>query len=274
MSDPKRQHWVPMLYLREFATPETDGENDPDVWLFHKDDGDPFKTSISNVAVQSFFYSTLSEAAGRDFNAEHKLRDLENAVGPVWKRFAKQFVDLDDTVVRKGIGLFIATLFHRNPQRIDDHVELTNQLTEPGRSESVAQPETTRGTHKDGFVHTLLTESGPTAEELIKKRWAVIVSDAPVFATSDNPVMVLHEDLFLRGLGFFGADILVPISPTRMMILDDRHNEGNHYYKLHIETLGAFHGIVLRYALRFMISSRPSDEILAELNTLTEQLDK
>ena len=32
MSDPKRQHWVPTLYLREFATPETDGEDDPDVW--------------------------------------------------------------------------------------------------------------------------------------------------------------------------------------------------------------------------------------------------
>ncbi len=139
---------------------------------------------------------------------------------------------------------------------------------------AVVQRRTTRETHKDGFVYTLLSESGPTAEELIKKRWAVIVSDAPVFATSDNPVMVLHEDLLLRGLGFFGGDILVPISPTRMMMLDDRHNEGNHYYRLHIETLGAFHGIVLRYALRFLISSRPSDEVLSELVALSDQIDR
>lgn len=101
----------------------------------------------------------------------------------------------------------------------------------------------------------------------------MIASDRPVFATSDNPVMVLHEDLLLRGLGSFGGGILIPISPTRMMMLDDRYDEGNHYYKLHLETLGAFHGIVLRYALRFMISSRPSDEVLVELNALAEKLD-
>lgn len=269
MSDPKRQHWVPMLYLREFATPETAGKDDPDVWLFHKDEGDPFKTSISNVAVQSFLYSTVSEANVRDFAAENKLCDLENVIGPLWKRFAQEFVNLDDTIIRKGIGLFVATLFHRNPQRINDHVELSNQISERRHSGSEINEDTDRETHKDAFVHSLFKESGPTAEGLIKNRWAVIVSDTPVFATSDNPVMVLHDDLLLRGLGFFGGDILVPISPTRMMMLDDRHREGSNYYKLHVETLGAFHGIVLRYALRFMISSRPSDEVLMELDTLS-----
>lgn len=161
MSDPKCQHWVPMLYLREFATPETGGEEDPDVWLFHKDEGDPFKTSISNVAVQSFLYSVVSEANARDFTAESKLRDLENAIGPLWKRFAREFVNLNDTTVRKGIGLFVATLFHRNPQRIDDHVKLSNQLTAPRRVRSEPNQVRDRETHKDGFVNTLLKSRDP-----------------------------------------------------------------------------------------------------------------
>jgi hypothetical protein len=249
------------------------GKHDPDVWLFHKDEGDPFRTSISNVAVQSLLYSTVSEANARDFTAENKLRDLENAIGPLWKRFANEFVNLDDTIVRKGIGLFVATLFHRNPQRINDHVELSDQISDRRHSRSGIKEYKNRETHKKGFVHTLFQESGPTAEELIKKRWAVIVSDTPVFATSDNPVMVLHDDLLLRGLGFFGGDILVPISPTRMMMLDDRPREGSNYYELQVETLGAFHGIVFRYALRFLISSRPSDEVLAELDALAQKID-
>jgi len=85
--------------------------------------------------------------------------------------------------------------------------------------------------------------------------------------------MVMHEDLLLSSLGFFGGTIMVPISPTRMMVLDDNHNEGNNYYKLQRETLGAFHGIVLRHAIRFLISSRHSDETLMEMAEVVDQLE-
>ncbi|HKO61190.1 MAG TPA: DUF4238 domain-containing protein [Pyrinomonadaceae bacterium] len=284
MSDPKRQHWVPRLYLRGFATPDTAGQEDPDVWLFHKEEGDPFRTSISNVAAGSFLYSSRSETGERDFTVEKRLGELENTIAPLWRKFANGFVSLEDPTLRKGIGLFISTLFHRNPQRIDDHLTFLDKLKpQTGTTEAQANPETTelnttrRKVRKgltDGFVHTLLSESGPTAEQLIKKRWAVVVAKEPVFATCDNPVMVLHDDSRLRGLGFFGGDILVPVSLTRMMMLDDKHSEGNNYYELYGETLGAFHGITLRYALRFLISSRPSDELLSELVTLSDQLDR
>jgi len=284
VSNPKRQHWVPKLYLRGFATPDTAGKDDPDVWLFHKEDGDPFRTSISNVAAGSFLYSSRSETGERDFDVEKRLGELENTIAPLWRKFANGFVSLEDLTLRKGISLFISTLFHRNPQRIDDHLTFLDKLkpqtgvTEARASRVTNEPNKTRRKVRegltDGFVHTLLSESGPTAEQLIKKRWAVMVAKKPLFATCDNPVMVLHDDSTLRGLGFFGGDILVPVSPTRMMILDDKHSEGNNYYELHPETLGALHGITLRYSLRFLISSRPSDEVLSELVALSDRIDR
>ncbi len=120
MNQARRQHWTPRLYLRSFATPDTAGRDDPDVWLFHKDDGDPFRTSISNVAVEIFLYSPKSQNGQRNFEADSKLQMLESTIAPLWKELAEDRVDLKDPVVRKGIGLFLATLFHRNPQRMDD----------------------------------------------------------------------------------------------------------------------------------------------------------
>src|SRR6267142_7057744 len=167
MNNPKRQHWVPRLYLRSFATPDTVGADDPDVWLFHKDKGDPFRTSISNVAVELFLYSSRTANGERDFDVENRLRDLEGVIAPLWRRFAQEFVDLEDSVVRKGVGLFLATLFHRNPQRIDDHSSLIETLkssdSKPGEPAGPSEGGTAselskkaREELKDGFVHTLL----------------------------------------------------------------------------------------------------------------------
>lgn len=288
MNRPRRQHWNPRLYLRSFATLDTAGNDDPDVWLFHKDEGDPFRTSISNVAVEIFLYSPRSGNGQRNFEADGKLQMLESTIAPLWKQLAEGRVELDDPVVRKGIGLFLATLFHRNPQRMDDQRVLLAEVIrryeesadvrkrishqEYERLINAYNSYDNREELKQAFVEHLLSVSRPTAERLIAKRWAVIVSEEPLFATSDQPFMVLHEDIFLRSTGFLVGAIMIPISPTRVMFLDDNHQEGNHYYALQPETIGAFHGIVLRHAVRFMISSRPSDEVLAELVNLADRL--
>jgi hypothetical protein len=277
MSKPRRQHWVPRIYLRSFATPDTIGKENPDVWLFHKEAGDPFRTSISNVAAESFLYSPQTANGERDFGIEDQLANLESSIAPLWRRFANEFVDLKNPIVRKGLGLFLSTLFHRNPQRIDDHAKILSEIKSGSKQDfrTVAKDnlhKSIREKFKSEFVQTLLTESIPTAEQIMKKRWAVVVSNEPVFATSDHPFMVMHEDLLLRNLGFFGGTILVPVSPIRMMIIDDNHAEGNNYYELQRDTLGAFHAVVLRQALRFLISSCASDEVLCEIAKVSDGL--
>lgn len=286
VNNPRRQHWVSRFYLRWFATPDTTGKEDPDVWLFHKEQGDPFRTSITNVAVETFLYSPQTGEAKRDFETEHKLEKLESVIAPLWKKFATNYVDLKDSTVRKGIGLFLATLFHRNPLRMDDQLILQDKIaprlaSHPNTIKDKLSKEDRQALRgfgnreelKEGFVQHLSYASRPTAEQLIAKRWAIVESDNQAFATSDNPIMVLHEDAMLRSLGFFGGTIMVPVSPTRVMFLDENHAEGDHYYRLKPETLGAFHAIVLRHAIRFLISSRPTDEVLSEMVALGDELE-
>jgi len=63
MTLPKQQHWVPRFYLRFFATPETAGGDEPQVWLLSKDEGGPVLTNIKKVATQRYLYS---QTAHRD----------------------------------------------------------------------------------------------------------------------------------------------------------------------------------------------------------------
>ena len=61
------------------------------------------------------------------------------------------------------------------------------------------------------------------AETLVKRRWGVIVSDVPVFLTSDCPVVLCRGICQQSNFGYEtpGTRILFPFSPTRLLIIDD-----------------------------------------------------
>lgn len=73
MNKPKRQHWVPCFYLRHFATPDTKETDNPLVWVFSKDSGDPFLTSIKIVAAQTYLDSPRNHAGQLDWTVEKRL---------------------------------------------------------------------------------------------------------------------------------------------------------------------------------------------------------
>jgi Protein of unknown function (DUF4238) len=281
MTKPKRQHWVPRLYLSSFATPETADLEDPYIWCFHKEAGEPFCTSIKNVAAETYLYSPLGQDGARSWEMEDKLAGLESAISPLWRALADDFVDLGHETSRKGIALFVATLFLRNPQRLEDHRHLQNEVLvrlkdlEPTKPplptlQEQPQPATNAGTNADtdlvlrhGFVDHIRASGRRLAEQLMAKRWAVIYSEEPSFATSDNPLMVTHEDQTLRGLDSLRGTLILPVSPTRVLMLDDSAEPPNAYYKANPYTPGACNGLSMRHSLRFLLSSVQSDQILA-----------
>lgn len=87
MNFPRRQHWVPRLYLRAFS--ELDPAGGHRVWCIPKEDGDPFRTSIDNVAVQNWLYSPKDGAGIRSGEVEHLLSNLESAIAPLWRVFCQ-----------------------------------------------------------------------------------------------------------------------------------------------------------------------------------------
>ena len=70
MKLPKQQHWVPRFYLRFFATPETAGGDEPQVWLLSKDEGDPILANVKKVAAQRYLYSPRDERGSRCYKQD------------------------------------------------------------------------------------------------------------------------------------------------------------------------------------------------------------
>ena len=75
--DPRRQHWVPRFYLDYFATPESRDTEEPLVWAFSKEAGDPILISSRQVAAKNFLYSPKDQVGKRSPAMEKKLESLE-----------------------------------------------------------------------------------------------------------------------------------------------------------------------------------------------------
>jgi hypothetical protein len=71
------------------------------------------------------------------------------------------------------------------------------------------------------------------AEILMSMRWAILLSEEPVFITTDNPVVTLHPSLQFRGIKNAETSVVFPLSPTRLLHIDNRMSEPDgQYYPL------------------------------------------
>jgi len=295
----KHQHWVPQFYLRYFATPESRDTKKPQVWIFSKDlqDGDEQLTSVRNVCGKRYLYSPRQLDGSRSWALDDKLSDVEAFLGLIWPALATDFVDLADEHIRKALSLFVATTHMRHPD-IRDAVEETHskliEFVEAGRTHAGGTPiveadQTTEKSHeidasswqtyktlgKDGhdqeFVELVQSEVGRMAQHLLTKRWSVLLSERDVFVTSDKPVVITHLARVFYGYGSKEAIIMFPLSPSRLLVLDDLHNEpANQYYPLKESNIGAINLTTWNSSRRFLITGRPIPEVLHELNALSE----
>jgi Protein of unknown function (DUF4238) len=262
MSDPKRQHWVPKVYLKYFAMPESQGSDKEMLWAFSRDKKSPatlLRPSVESVAVERFLYSPKDSDGSRDFKLEKKLAELEGTIGRLWPELTEMRIGLTDSV-RKIIGLFVATLHLRHPERRKEMLKLHGRLVD--RVETQLRcfkkiPPTididingrmmtfktegfedwknkTADEHHRSFVDFVAQEGKWLAKILLKKRWSVIVAEEPVFVTSDNPVILegpLHRKKSF-GFGTPGMTVTFPLSPKMLLHLDDRNGEDGLYCPL------------------------------------------
>jgi len=298
MNQPKRHHWVPQFYLRWFATPESANGSNPQVYIFHRDNGEPQLASTRNIAVKNYLYAPLQdkEAKTRDFSLESDLAEFEGIMSRLWPTLANNFVDLGAPTFRKAIALFLATLFLRHPCTRIRQRESRNQLLQmiDGAPKDlnglpcVSSIQIGADKHlitfdvgtwqamKDAdendlhrvFVDMIRTEAYDIAEALMRKRWSIVFMDEPLFVTSDNPLFVVDPDMKRDQLLGRNAKIMFPISPTRILCLDDLQEPGNRYYKLSRDQAALYNWFTWVNTDDFMISPRQIDEILVELDAL------
>ena len=294
MNKSVNQHWVPQFYLREFSTPETRQVEKPQVWIFSKQnlDGTERLTNVRNVCAKRYLYSPRDESGQRSWKVDDELQGVESLLAQIWPHVASDFIDLGNESIRKAFALFIATTHVRHPDNRRTLQWIHQQIVEgldklPKKAD--CSPNVDRFIHKGEefeidtsgwesykkwgedehhrfFVETVRAESCNLAKVLLKKRWSIVLADNEYFITSDRPVGVQHRSREIFGISTTGAVVSFPLSPTRILMMDDQHQEpANQYYPLKPDNVGAFNYGIWHVSTRFMVTGRPVPEVLSEI---------
>ncbi len=108
-TDAKRQHFVPRLYLKNFA--RAGGK----IRVFDLEEVREYSTSLDNVAVQTRFYDVTLE--GQDYSAEDWLATLEAEASSVLRLLVDESTAIDMLTHKQenALARFIAALIMRTP---------------------------------------------------------------------------------------------------------------------------------------------------------------
>lgn len=296
MSKSIKQHWVPQFYLKEFSTPETKDAKMKKVWALHREEGYPFLVNIEDIAAQRHLYTPACPIGKRDWETDDKLTNLEDIISKVWPTIANDYVDLSDKHIRMAVSLFVATLILRHPRKIEEVKKIHDMMVsaweqapkdpegrpcgvfihkgkeyEIDNSDWHSYKNASDYDHQRFFTSSIESEAGKIAKLLIEKRWSVVVSEDPVFITTDNPVITENQERDTFGLGTKGTFITFPLSPTRVLCMDDKFEEpASQYYSLQNKFGAAFNQLQWAKACRFMISNRSPVDVLTEIIEFSE----
>ncbi|WP_120632625.1 DUF4238 domain-containing protein [Ruegeria sp. EL01] len=283
----RRCHWVPQAYLKGFAA---DNRKSPRIWRLSNQAGEPELKRIDKVAVRNHLY-TVTENDGRRNDAQEKrFADLEQLFASrAWDRLRTAFVDLSDTSIRKMVALLAATLYVRSPANFDQykhiHARFVSEFSGPrGLPNAVIMDgKRLELDHSDWEDHAnadenelkrnwfeILNSCGDIAQMFLDMRWAIIAADTPVFVTSDHPITFLHPDLRFRGISNPETSVVFPLSPTRVLCMDNRHSEPDNQYYEAQHNGAAVNMLIWQNALEHMFSHRDPHSVCAEILALEE----
>jgi hypothetical protein len=283
----KRNHWVPQSYLRHFAA-DADRRK---LWVLKRESNDESELRpIKKVATEFYLYAPRGPN-GRDYSFEDKLASIEQMFGGrFWELVTTDYIDLCDNTTRKALALLVAVMYLRNPVYLERMRALHQQIVSlysqfPDLPNAVEIAGKTYELDKDSWPsysnasdddikRMWLDDVGSAtwlAEILMGMRWAILLSEEPVFITTDNPVVTLHPSHGFRGIKNPETSVVFPLSPTRVLHIDNRMSEPDgHYYPLR-GSAGSLNGLLWRCAINAMFSSRHTDYVCAEICADAEQ---
>jgi len=87
-----------------------------------------------------------------------------------------------------------------------------------------------------------------------------------VFITSDKLLAKVHQSKEIFGFGTKGTIVNFPLSPTRLLVMDDKFEEpADQYYPLQDQNAGPMNIVIWRESKKIMISHKNTYEILEEI---------
>ncbi|MCI0627455.1 MAG: DUF4238 domain-containing protein [Acidobacteria bacterium] len=120
MSTPKRHHYVPQSYLREFVDPNTPPEHEPYVWIFSKDGKKKERRAPHNIFWGTDLYR-LKIDGEKHYSIETSLSQLEGRYAEIVRDKIKKHLPLSDEE-HVVLCAFVAAMMQRT-LRMKENVE-------------------------------------------------------------------------------------------------------------------------------------------------------
>lgn len=246
-------HYVPQFYLRAFSIPKKPGE----LYLYRRTKR-PRSAGVRIVASDEDYYTIKSDIPGVDKRVIDKLfQDMERESAPILKKLLTTSKIELTAAEREQLSMFIAHLASRTPlsqekfRQLDSTTNLHfmkifasnkeafyKQMRENGSSDTEEKLEEFRQHILDGglsikyepeaddyFLKTQLQAAQWITPAIENKQWHILESiTSRVFVTSDNPVTLIRPDYIPMqlGVGFGNGNVILPLSPTRCLFMDER----------------------------------------------------
>jgi hypothetical protein len=228
MKKARKQHYVPIVYLKEFSNSTKKGHF---LFVYDKENSNTFSSNIKNIGQETFFYDI----------------DEENIIERFFGRFEREFGTIIKKITsnnnleclndhyKKFLSEFISIQFLRTKEKKIIKKELTEKLISLiGKSsfpsfkkgEITISDDSLRKLHDQQILETFIPISKILMDEM---SWKLSINNTKIpFWTSDNPCAVYNEltpkshkgNLGLKCKGF---QLHFPLSSKLLLILINKN---------------------------------------------------
>jgi hypothetical protein len=108
---PKRQHFIPIVHLKNFVGAAPKGQ----VWTYDVESAEVRSATPENTAVQTHFYSIEGDDGAMDTRVEDYLATVESNAAPVYEALLQTKIPPKGSQGRVDFATFLALMYLRTP---------------------------------------------------------------------------------------------------------------------------------------------------------------
>ena len=247
---PKRQHYLPKMYLQNF----TNSNNK--VWVYNDENKTIKELSIKDTTLIKNFY-TIETEFGKDYTLEQELSKIETTCAPIIKKLIDgQKIDEEE---KANLSVFIATMQLRTPSSVELIKQTINPILEFSKKhllnagvfeDLIKECETKYGLSreqqydllknsnieltKEGRWHFLMSSVLYLANLYSQMKWIFVHTQKSSFITTDNPLFIYPAKYDTGPYGNIGIALpsvekQIMFSPNLMLRIYDLGDKSIYY---------------------------------------------
>jgi len=295
MNEPKRHHYLPQFYLKNFC-------NNGFLWVYDRNNNEYRQQSSINTAVKKKYY-TINGPDGTPHNEiEAVLANIEGETKHIIEKInEKKSIDLEEKCI---LAIFIAFLYVRVPEFEMEINELTEkflkrynklaipnekqaeiiikQFAETKDQENLSPKKMLDFVRNENYRIKFSREHSLSLMYALAREFPLIFiqmdwqfwysSKNSSFITSDNPFVVSRPQNYNGpyGIGTKGAKKLIPLNPKVCLVMCDK-GESLINRQLSSKNVRDINGLIALECDRFLISK---DKSLLERLVKISKIDK